>query len=95
MGITYIVDTDPSSNTESTPRGKVGCSFLTSQVRKLAICCNFENEMKFTGRSARRGSISKMATSGVASGEILGHSRHKSLRIKTVYQTRNKETADH
>jgi hypothetical protein len=73
MGITYTVDTDPSSSTDSTHQGKVGCSFLTSQVCKLAIACNFKNALKFTGRSARRGSISKMATSGVASGEILGH----------------------
>jgi hypothetical protein len=36
MGITYIVDTDPSSSTNSTSWGKVACSFLTSQVCKLA-----------------------------------------------------------
>jgi hypothetical protein len=36
-----------------------------------------------------------MATCGVARREILGHSRHKSIRIKTVYQTRKTKTADH
>jgi hypothetical protein len=85
MGITYIVDTDPSSSTDSTPGKKVGHSFLTSQVRKLAMRCKFENALKFTGRSAWHGSISKMATCGVASREILGHSRHKSVSINTVY----------
>jgi hypothetical protein len=95
MGITYIVDTDPSSSTDSTPRGKVGCSFLTSQVRKLAMRCNFEKALNFIGRSACCRSISKMATCGVASGEILGNSRHKSLHTNTVYQICNPETSDH
>jgi hypothetical protein len=94
-GITYILDTNPSSSTDSTPRGKIGRFFLFSKVCKMAICCNIKNAIKFTGRSALRGSISKMATSGVASGESLGHSQHKSVRINTVYQTRNTETANH
>jgi hypothetical protein len=74
MGISYIVDTDPSYSTNSAPRGKVGCSFLTSQFCQLAMHCYFKNALKFTGRSAWRGSISKMATCGVASREILDHS---------------------
>jgi hypothetical protein len=65
LGILYIVDTNPSFITDSTPWGKVVCSFLTSQVPKLAICCNFENALKFTGRRARRGRILKMDICGV------------------------------
>jgi hypothetical protein len=57
--------------------------------------CKFDNAEKFTRQSARRGSISKMASSGVASGEILGLARHKSVRINTVYQSRNTATSDH
>jgi hypothetical protein len=48
-----------------------------------------------TRYSARRGSISKMAPSGVASGEILGHTRHKSACINTVYQSRKTYTKGH
>jgi hypothetical protein len=73
--VKYIIDINPTSKYDSTPRGKFGPSFLSKQVRQLAIFCKFDNAEKFTGRSARRGSISKMATSGVASGEILGHAR--------------------
>jgi hypothetical protein len=89
------VDSDPTSATDSYPKGKFGSSFLSMQVRQLAIICKFDNAAKFTWRSARRGSISKMATSGVASGEILVHARHKSVRITTVYQSRNTSTSDH
>jgi hypothetical protein len=31
----------------------------------------------------------------LTSGEVLGYSRHKSVRINTVYQTCSTETADH
>jgi hypothetical protein len=95
LGITYCVDTNPTIPTDSTPRGKFGRTSLSKQVRQLAIMCKFNNAEKFTGRSARRGSISKMASSGVASGEILGHARHKSVCINTVYQSRNMAMSDH
>jgi hypothetical protein len=65
------------------------------KVRQLAIMCKVDNAEKFTGCSARIGSVSKMATSGVASGEILGHARHKSVIINTVYQSCNTATSDH
>jgi hypothetical protein len=81
VGIKYIVDSDPTSATDSTPKGKFGLSFLSMQVRQLAIICKFDNTEKFTWHSERRGSISKVATSGVASGEI--------------YQSRNTSTSDH
>jgi hypothetical protein len=82
---------DPISPTDS----KVGRTFLSKQVRQVAIICKFDNAEKFTGQSARRGSISKMASSGVASGEILGHPRHKSVGINTVYQSCNMSMSDH
>jgi hypothetical protein len=56
--------------------------------------CKFDNAEKSTGQSARRGSISKMASSGVASREILGHARHKYVGINTVYQSCNTATSD-
>jgi hypothetical protein len=95
LGITYCVDIYPISSTDSTPHGKFGRTFLSKQVRQLAIMCKFNIAEKFTGQSARRGSISKMASSGVASGEILGHARHKSVHIITVYQSCNTATSDH
>jgi hypothetical protein len=55
----------------------------------------FDNANKFTGCSARRLSISKMATSRIASGEILGHARYKSAHINTVYQSSNTAMFDH
>jgi hypothetical protein len=57
--------------------------------------CQFDNTEKSTGRSARHGSISKMASSGVASNEALGHARHNSVHIYTVYQSHNTATSDH
>jgi hypothetical protein len=95
LGITCIVDSDPTSPTDSTPRGKVVPSFLSKRVRKLAIMSKFDNAEKFTDCSARRGRFSKMATSGVAGREILQHARHKSVRTNTVYQSRNTSTSDH
>jgi hypothetical protein len=86
------VDLDPTSARDSTPKGRFGLSFLSKHVRQLAIICKFDNAEKFTGRSARRGSISKMATSGVASGEILGHDRHKLVHTNKVYQSPNTST---
>jgi hypothetical protein len=73
--MTFCVDTDPTRPTDCTTRGKVGKSFLSKQVLQLAIKCKFDNTKMFPGRSDRHGSISKMATSGVASGEILGHTK--------------------
>jgi hypothetical protein len=83
-GMSFCVDIDPIGPTDSTPWGKVGRTFLSKQVKQLAILCKFDNAEKLTGQSARRGSISKMASSGVASGEILGHARHKYVGINTV-----------
>jgi hypothetical protein len=57
--------------------------------------CKFNNAKKFTGQSARHGSISKLDGSGVTSGEILGPARHKFVRINTVYQSCNTATSDH
>jgi hypothetical protein len=95
VGIKYIVDSDPTSATDSTPRGKFGPSFLSKQLHQLAIMCKFDNAEKFTWRSARRGSILKMASRGVTSGEILGHARHKLVPINTLYQSQNMSTSDH
>jgi hypothetical protein len=90
VGIKYIVNSDPTSAKDSTPWGKFGPSFRSKKVHQLVIMWK-----KFTGHSKIRGSISKMATSGVASGDIIGHARHKSVSINTVYQSRNMSTSDH
>jgi hypothetical protein len=88
LGITFCVDIDPTSPTDSTPQGKVGRTFLSKQVQQLAILCK-DNAEKFTGQSATRSSISKMASGVVAIGKILGHARNKSVCINTVYQSCN------
>jgi hypothetical protein len=64
-------------------------------VHQLALICKFDNAEKLTGHTVSHGSISKMAIRGVASSEILGHPRHKSVCINTVYQSHNTAASDH
>jgi hypothetical protein len=79
LDMNFCVDTHPTSPTDSTPRGKVGKSFLSRKVQQLVVMCKLDKAEKFTGCSARRSSIGKMATSRVASGENLGDTRRKSV----------------
>jgi hypothetical protein len=67
----FIVDIEPTSDIDFTLRGNFGHTSLLPKP----VNCKFKNEEKFTGS----GSISKMVTHGVSSGEPLGHAQHKSV----------------
>ena len=89
---TWRCNTDPRSNYDPSPKGRVGKGFLNAAAKFLAEMCDFENKKDVKGRTCRRTGISKMANAGVSSGEMCGAARHKSITVNTAYQARSIET---
>ena len=89
---TQKCNTDPRSNYDPAPKGRVGKSFLNTAAKYLAEMCGFDNKNQVKGRTCRRTGITKMANAGVSSGEMCGAARHKSISVNTAYQARNIDT---
>ena len=68
------------------PGGKLGSNFAANNTKALAARCKFPEDGNFTGRTARRTGISKVANCGVPQVLATNFGRHKSAEINYEYQ---------
>jgi hypothetical protein len=74
-----------------TKHQKWGENNFSTQMKRLAERCGFDDAANYTMRSNRRAGITKLASSNLGTNNVMLAARHKSVDASRLYQEENEQ----